>query len=142
MPTPDFTVKRHDFGQTILFTFKDADGEAMDLTGYTSAKAFMTRMAASSPTINGESFTVITAATGECSYTWQDGDTDTSGEYKLEFEVELPGKRVTYPTKQANGEFYLIVLVQDDLGDADDLVITGWSLDFSQAQNSGYLAAV
>lgn len=137
---PDFTVKRHDYGTTISGVFKNASGVVVPLTGYTSAKIFMTRMGATAPTINGESVSVISEAAGTWEYTWQDGDTDASGEYKMELEVELPGKRITYPTSSENP--YLIVLVQDDLGDADDLVTTGWSLDFSLPQNSGYLAAV
>lgn len=137
---PDFTVKRHDYGFSISGVFRDANGDAVDLTGYTSAKIFMTQQGASTPTINGRNFTIVNEAAGTWSYTWRDGDTDLDGRFNMELEATLPDKVITYPTDPNNP--YLVVLIEPDLGDASGIISTGWSLEFSLAQNSGYLASV
>lgn len=112
---PNVTIKRHDAGKIISGQFKDANGVAIDCTGFTSAKIFMTNVLDGTVKINGSAFTFVTVNTGSWKYIMSNGDVDTSGLYKLELELVLPGPQtITFPTDPDDP--YLIVRVQDDLG--------------------------
>lgn len=139
MPTPDYTIKRNDFGLTITGQFLDADG-AISVAGYTSTKLYMTPVGSDTATINGRSFTIVDEDEGTWSFEWADGDTETEGYYKLELEVIGSTWRRTFPTSETDP--YLIVLIQPDLGNEAATPFTGMSFDFSEASNSSYLALV
>ena len=112
--TPDITIKRRDTGKLLSGQLLDANGNAPDFTGYSSAKLWMTKLGATTPKINGATFTFSNPATASWTYTCTSGDVDTSGTFKMELEVVKSGVTYTFPTGQANP--YLIVLIQDDLG--------------------------
>jgi hypothetical protein len=65
------------------------------------------------PKINRAAATIVSSSGGTvvCRYDWADGDTDTVGDYRAEFEVTLNGDQaLTMPT-----EGYLRVRIEDDL---------------------------
>lgn len=54
--------------------------------------------------------TIIDVENGKIKVEWQEGDTDTTGTFKCEFEVNMPdGKILTVP----NGGYFLISIVRE-----------------------------
>ena len=54
--------------------------------------------------------TIIDAEGGQVAVEWQEGDTDTIGTYKCEFEVNMPdGKIITVP----NDGYFLINIIRE-----------------------------
>jgi hypothetical protein len=103
-------VKRNDTGSTITATLTDAGGNAVDLSGAT-VKFTMTPDGSTTPKVNKQGATIVTAASGIVRYTWQAGDLDTAGPFRAEWEVTFGGGAVqTYP-----GTGYLRVYVGTDL---------------------------
>lgn len=112
---PDITIKRNDAGKVISGQLLDADGAAVNCTGFTSAKLFWTNLTTGAVKINGATFSFSAVATGTWNYTLSAAELDTSGHYKMELEVGFAGGvKQTFPTDADRP--YKIVLVQDDLG--------------------------
>lgn len=114
---PDITIKRNDAGKVISGQLLDANGSAVNCTGFTSAKLFMRLENDSEGTakINGASFSFSNVASGNWSYTMTSTDVDTSGKYVAELEVAFgAGVKQTFPTDPENP--YITILIQDDLG--------------------------
>ena len=106
--------KRGDTGPPITITCLDGTNPK-DLTAATSAKFLM-------GTINAQGVSNVKAqgnmtfdadrGTGRVTYSWQAGDLDTPGEFKVEVEVTFAnGTKQTFPS---NG--YLTVSVMADVG--------------------------
>ncbi len=55
--------------------------------------------------------TVTDAVDGRVTYLWQAGDTDTSGTYNIEFEIEWGTEIQTVPN-----DSYITIKIVDDLG--------------------------
>lgn len=89
-----------------------ADGTAVDLSAATSPKFYMRNAhdASAAPKVDA-SATISDGANGELTYSWQSGDTDTAGSYVAEFEVQISGRRFTFPT----GSQIMKVVIRPDI---------------------------
>jgi len=114
MLNPDITIKRGDHGKVVAGQFLDSHGAPVPLPGSITRKLFMRGYSTNVIKINGANFIFLDAEVGTWSYTMTPEDVDTSGVYKIEFEVTRPGIVDTFPTDPENP--YLIVLIQDDMG--------------------------
>lgn len=81
--------------------------EPVDLTGAT-VKFLMKKD--STLKVNAVA-TLVDAAAGQVSYTWDTLDTDTSGTFNVEWEVSWGVNKQTFPN-----DSYLTVTIIDDLG--------------------------
>ena len=82
MPRPDFVIRQGDSGQTITATLTDEDGAPQDLEGAT-VRFLMAPLTGGDAVIAAEA-EVEDPDTGEVSYEWQEGDTDTAGHFIAE----------------------------------------------------------
>ena len=105
----DFFIKQNDTTPILQATLKDADGNAVDLTGATvrfhmADAAFNSKVDAAG--------TVHDAPNGVVRYEWQADDTDTAGEFIAEWEVTYADNEVeSFPS-----EYYLEIKVGQELG--------------------------
>ena len=90
-----FSIKQNDTSPAIQATLKDADGNAVNLTG----ASVQFHMKDQTGTLKVDSAMTIQNATGGIvTYDWQSGDTDTVGNYSAEFEVTYSDSSVeTFP---------------------------------------------
>ncbi len=100
MAIKDLYVTQHDLQPYYRVTVKDSAGNLIDLTGVTIV--FTMKSVGGIVKINRQSTGVIianqTTNKGEFEYRWQAGNTDTSGEYYIEFEVTpASGGKFTLP---------------------------------------------
>lgn len=112
--TPDFVLKRGDVGKVHGGVVRDASGNPVNCTGFTSAVIKWTNLMTEAVKINWASITIPTPTTGGWTYILTAGDVDTSGWYKQEIRIFFGTTRVTFPTD--NDSPFTIVKVQDDLG--------------------------
>lgn len=95
MTTPDFTMKEDDLLPVCEAILRDRDG-VVDLTTATGV-AFHARQIGGAKVVSGTG-TIVTPAAGLVRYSWVAGDTDTPGQYRIEWEVTFPGpKAMTFP---------------------------------------------
>lgn len=87
-----------------------ANGSPVDLTGATAIRFLMKSGVTGALKIDGVA-TVVDAATGIIEYPWAAGDTDTSGTFNIEFEVNWAGEKQTFPSSG-----YFTCTINDDLG--------------------------
>lgn len=113
--TVDFTIKRNDAGRILSGHFEEADGARPNLTGSTSRKLFARNLSTNEMKIAGANFQFSDAVQAEWYYELQAADVDTSGSYQVEFQVTRAGHKDTFPTDRDRP--YMILLVQDDLGE-------------------------
>lgn len=110
-----FEIKKGDRLPELEATLKAGSGAvltATDLSAVTGVK-FLMRNHAETKTINAAATVVGDGTTGEVSYAWADGDTDTPDLYEAEFQVTyIDGRKQTFPN-----EGHFAVRVVDDLGD-------------------------
>jgi hypothetical protein len=105
-----FTIKRNDrrprwrYGLTV-------NGDPMNLTGATAVRFIMKQ--GSTIKINKLAMTVVDATTGVVEYAWASGDTDTTGTYNVEVEVDWGGSPAELQTFPNEG--YFTVNIVDDL---------------------------
>ena len=87
------------------------NGAPADITGNFGVK-FTMKLGSSAPKINKQSMEVINASTGVVEYRWPNaGDTDTSGTFNAEVEVDWGGGATqTFPSKG-----YFTIPIEDDL---------------------------
>lgn len=111
------TIKRGDFGSPVRGVLTDAaTGDRVDIAGADvrfvlrlrgSSEPFLYELASNDQDLEDES------TNGNVSYTWQEGDTDTPGIYKLEWEVTYSGGEVqTFPS-----DGYNLIAITPDLGE-------------------------
>jgi hypothetical protein len=105
------TIKKDDLLPNIRATLTDADGSAIDLTLASGVRFVMKKPGATTSKVNA-SASVVTPGSGVVQYTWSGTDTNTSGVYYAEFEVNWGGG--VYQTFPASG--YLEVEIVPDLG--------------------------
>lgn len=103
---------RNDLLPSLTVACEYADGTAVDLSSATSPKFYMrdSRDASAAVKVNAAA-TVSNGAAGELTYAWNSGDTDTVGTYAAEFEVQIGGRKLTFP----NGPQLLKVVVKADI---------------------------
>lgn len=120
MRDPDFTIKRGDVGKAITGQFQDADGNAVDVTGYSLPKFYLRKYVDNTVVINGATFTITNAAQGRFSYSFISGDLTAmtpspraDAFFKGEFKLTVSGAVMTFPTDPDAP--FLIIKLEDDL---------------------------
>ena len=103
---------RNDLLPALSITCTYADGTAVDLSAATAPKFYMRNAhdVSATPKVNGTA-TITDGAAGQLTYTWQSGDTDTAGTYNAEFEVQVGGRKFTFPT----GSQVMSVIIRPDI---------------------------
>ena len=103
-----FTIKQNDTSPALQATLKDANGDAVDVTGAT----IRFHMRDDEGTVKVDAAgAIVTAASGIIEYNWLAADTDTVGVYEAEFEVTYADSTVeTFPN-----DGYIRVRVKDDI---------------------------
>ncbi len=102
-----YTRKRHDDAQPFRFQAEYSDGTVPNFVGAT-LRFLMTKKGSSTPKVAAAA--VITGTI--FSYAPLPADVDTSGTYKVEWEVTYPGGKLeTWP-----GSGWLTLTIVDDLG--------------------------
>lgn len=92
------SIKRNDVGVTLTATLK-ASGDPVDLTGIDSVAFIMRMYGADAPKVEATA-EVTNAEAGEVRYITSDGDLDTAGIYRVEWEVTFsPGRIETFPSE-------------------------------------------
>lgn len=93
-----FTIKQNDTSPALKIQCIDSSGTAIDITN-ASVEFHMINDSDDTEKINSSSGTSITdASNGYVQYEWSDGDTDTVGQYKAEFQVTYDdGTIETFP---------------------------------------------
>lgn len=104
-------LKQNDTSPTLDAILTDADGNVVDVTG-ASVQFHMQKIGATTLKIDAAA-TVVDGAAGHVRYTLQNGDTDTPGSYKAEYEVTfLDGSIETFK----NTPDQLRVVITPELG--------------------------
>lgn len=110
-----FSIKRNDTSPAIEYQLQDADGNAVDITGYTDVRYLMTPSGSDTLTVDDDTagnVSVTDASAGKVKYEWQAADTDTPGYYEAEWEVEYSdGTKETFPNSD-----YIYVIITTDKG--------------------------
>lgn len=87
------------------------DGTPLNGTTATAVRFIMKQ--GSTVKINKQPMTEVDAAIGIYEYIWADGDTDTSGTYNVEVEVDWGGSPAELQTFPNTG--YFTITISDDL---------------------------
>lgn len=127
MPNLRFPIKRHDRLPALKVALTYRDGTAVSLVGATSPKFYMRSTSAAdstTPKVDGVA-TITDAANGLLQYDWAANDTDTAGSYLAEFEVQISGRRMTFPAGDQ--------LVVQVVGDLDGVDAAAAGVTFSEA---------
>lgn len=107
------TIKRNDLQPYYYVTVTDDAGTAINLTG-ASIVCNMKGRRTGALKIDRQSagISITTPASGQFEYRWQSGDTDTAGEYYIEFEITpTTGGKFTIPAKSSDA----MVKIEEDL---------------------------
>lgn len=105
-----FEIKRNDLRPHFRVQLTQ-NGTPADITGAVAARFIM--KATTTLKINRQSMTVIDASEGIVEYAWGATDTDTSGAYNAEVEIDWGGSPVEYQTFPSKG--YFAITIEDDL---------------------------
>lgn len=104
-----FYIKQNDTSPAIAGALKDADGNAVNVSG--STIKFNMRSRGGAVKIDEGSGAVVSGVSGTVKYVWQAGDTDTAGTYEAEFEVTYTdATKETFPN---NG--YISVVITPEI---------------------------
>jgi hypothetical protein len=111
-----FIIKQNDtrprFVVPLMEQVGTEDEAPIDLTDATSVKFLMREKGDSGPPKVDDSADISDALTGEVTYTWATGDTDTVGEFEAEVEITWDdGGIETVPNAS-----YWDITILDDLG--------------------------
>lgn len=110
----DFTIKRGDLYPELIVILRDVNKDPVDLTA-AIAIGFHMKDALTDALIieDGACAKDADPTTGEVTYTWLSGDTDTAGIYLGEFEVLWPNSKTqTFPSKG-----YVVLEIEEDIAD-------------------------
>lgn len=102
-----FTIKRNDRRPRYRVNLT-TDGTPADLSAATSVKFLMKQ---GSTLKVSQPATIVDPLTGLVEYAWAAGDTDTPGEYNVEFEVSWGLETQTFPSVG-----YFTCTIESDLG--------------------------
>lgn len=112
-----FIIKRNDTRPPYIATMKEKIGEPdesnLDLTDADHVNFIMKAPEALETKVNSLA-DIEDAATGLVSYTWETGDTDTSGTYQVEFEIHWADGGVQTVPNNSYGEVEIIDDLDDD----------------------------
>ncbi len=106
-----FPIKRNDLRPRWRAQLT-ANGDPVDFTTAVAARFIMKKDA--NVKIDRALMTFVDAAAGIVEYAWTGTDTDTSGAFNAEVEVDWGGTPAEYQTFPSTG--YFAVLINDDLG--------------------------
>jgi hypothetical protein len=105
-----FPIKQNDTAPPIRTNLTDEDQGFSLSSGIASVRFVMRALGAGVAKISAVA-QIVTAADGIIQYDWQEGDTDTPGQYHVEWKVIFQnGKRATFPNKG-----YDIVDIEEEL---------------------------
>lgn len=104
---PDRILKQHDLFPSLQATLSDDNGP-IDLSTATGVKLLMR----TGGTLVSGACTIVDARNGIVRYDWARGDTDTVGEYNVEFEITWP----TALPETVPNDGYNSIEIQADLG--------------------------
>lgn len=104
-------IWRNDLLPVLTVTAAYADGSPVDLSTASSPEFHMRAEGATSTKVNAAATIESPGTAGRLSYAWAGDDTDTAGRYLAEFEVELGGKKLTFPGPDQTLE----VIVREDI---------------------------
>lgn len=111
----DFYIKRNDTSPAIKYQLQDDAGDAVDISGANDVRFLMRQRGGDTVKVDDNlagNVSLVDASTGIVQYDWQDGDTDTAGQWWAEWEVEYSdGTIETFPNDQ-----YILVRVEEDIG--------------------------
>lgn len=105
-------IKKYDLQPYYPAQVKDSYGNAVDITGAT-IYCTMKNLATGTVKINRQTtgINISDGANGKFEYRWQSGDTNTTGSYSIEFEVNpVSGGKFTVPTNKR-----AMVIIADSL---------------------------
>lgn len=103
---------RNDLLPSLSITCSYADGTKVDLSAATSPKFYMRTAHDASAAVKVDAAATVTDGVGGVlTYSWSSGDTDTAGTYMAEFEVQIGGRKLTFP----NGTQIMKVVVRADI---------------------------
>lgn len=109
-----FELKRNDLlprWRVQLLQSDPSDPESTLPVDLTSATGYVFTMKSGSTTkVNKAAMSAVNAAQGLIEYAWMSGDTDVSGTYNAEVEVDWGGYPQTFPSVG-----YFTILITDDL---------------------------
>lgn len=105
----DFTIKQNDTKPSLIATFKDDQGQPVDISG-ADVRFHLTDYSYHEDLIN-EQAEILDGLNGQVAYNWQPGDTAQAGSFKAEFEVIYQdGGIETFPNQN-----YIIIEVIKEL---------------------------
>ena len=105
-----FYIKQNDTSPSLRAILKDGDGVVIDLTGAT-VRFHMKPVGTTTASIDSSATVINPSTSGIVQYDWDNGDTDTVGSYKAEFEVTFAGGAVeTFPNND-----YISVIVKAEI---------------------------
>ena len=94
-------IKRNDLQPYYLAQARDSDDAVIDLTGATivfTMKVYNSDGTTGTVKVSRQSVSITDATNGKCEYRWASADTDTAGNYIVEFEVTpASGGKFTIP---------------------------------------------
>jgi len=103
-----FTIKQDNTSPYIAATLKDANSNAVDLTGATVV--FNMADLNGTNVVNGGACTITDEEGGGVSYAWQSTDTQNAGSFQAEFKVTYTGGDVeSFP----NNDYIIVNIVSD-----------------------------
>ena len=110
----DFTIKQGDLFPLLIAILRDLNKDPVDLTASIAVGFHMKEATAGVLKIDdGACAKNVDPTTGEVTYTWASGDTDTAGSYLGEFEVLWPNSKTqTFPSKG-----YVTIDIEPDISD-------------------------
>lgn len=108
-----FTIKRGDTSPPIKYKLIGPDDYGKDIRGYNDVQFFMRERDEYTIVVSDDvsgNVNVVDAENGIIEYDWTAGDTETSGTYDAEWQVEFnDGSVETYP----NDRFITVKIVDD-----------------------------
>lgn len=104
-----FAIKVGDTSPTLEATLTDHDDEPINVTD-AEVTFVMTKVGYTDPVIEG-SASVNDGEAGEVEYEWESGDTDESGIYEAEFEIEYADGH----TETSPSDGYIYVRIRPEL---------------------------
>lgn len=97
------SIKKGDLLPIFRATLRDPSGQPAALAGATSVLFSMRNSETGAVKVSRRAATIVNTSTGEVSYSWQSGDTDTVGLFDIEWvAVYVGNKPMTYPGEGFN----------------------------------------
>lgn len=104
------TIKRGDTGPAFRATLRDANGDAVNLSGATALFYMRDIKGQRTIKVSAGAMTIIDAPGGRVEYPWAAGDTDTAGLFDAEVQVTFgDGEVQTFP----NNDHHRVEVMED-----------------------------